>query len=84
MIPTAEAGEPDQRVRRAAVVALDYPTRIAQFSDALLDKQQIARELDDVSFRHVERVNVLFADKSVRTLGLTEAKPTMNQDPWTP
>lgn len=66
------------------IVALDYPKRIAQYSNAALDKKQIADDLDAVSFRHVERVNVLFADKSVRTLGLTEAKPTMNPDPWTP
>lgn len=66
------------------ILVLDYDDRIAEYSDALIDKTTIADELDVVSQRHGGKVNVLRADGSVRAFGASEIKPTINTDPWTP
>jgi prepilin-type N-terminal cleavage/methylation domain-containing protein/prepilin-type processing-associated H-X9-DG protein len=66
------------------IVLLDYPEQIALYSDVATDKTQMATYLDEASRRHRGRINVLYADNSVRSVGPTSLNPTINPDPWTP
>lgn len=66
------------------ILVLDYNDRVAEYSDAPIDKTTIADNLDVVSQRHGGKVNVLRTDGSVRSFGANEIKPTINTGPWTP
>ncbi len=66
------------------IVLIDYHDSIVKYSETDTDKNAIAEKLDLVGQRHRNQVNVLLADKSVRTMGVTEAKPTLNPEPWSP
>ena len=66
------------------ILVLDYPERVAEYSDAPIDQTTIADKLDAVSQRHRGKVNVLRANGSVRAVGASEIKPTINTGPWTP
>jgi len=66
------------------IVVLDYPVSVAQYSETYADKLDVAENIDVAAERHRGVVNVLLADKSVKSMGATEAKPTMNSDPWSP
>lgn len=66
------------------ILTLDYPEKMAQYSNSLIDKTAIADNLDAVSQRHRGRINVLHVDGSVRTFGASELKPTISTGRWTP
>ncbi len=66
------------------ILVLDYDDRVAEYSDALIDKTTIADNLDVVSQRHGGKVNILRTDGTVRAFGANEIKPTINTGPWTP
>ena len=66
------------------ILILDYPDRMACYTDSIIDKTKIADQLDEVSQRHGGKVNVLLGDGSVRTVGASELKPTIDPAPWSP